>query len=178
LITDIAPPEFETRIEIVKTKARRDGVSIPDSVAHLIAEKFNSNVRELEGALNRIAAYAMIKSIPITLELTREVIKKISMDRVGRITHDLILKKLAEYFNLKVADLVSKRRHRAVSIPRHVAMYLIRKHTNHSLPEIGEFLGGRDHSTVITAINKITSLQKEDPLIERTLKDIERSLGV
>lgn len=178
LITDIAPPEYETRVEIVKKKACAIGVELPDAVVNFIADRILGNVREIEGALNRITAYAKIKMVPISFDLAREVLKKLTNDRTGRVTIDNIIKRVSDYFNIKASDLRCDKRHRSVSVPRQIAMYLARKHTHTSLPVIGENFGGRDHTTVLVAVRKIDEQIKDDPVIERAVKDLERELGV
>lgn len=178
LITDIASPEFETRVKILQMNSEREGVKLPIDIIHLLAEKFSSNVRELEGALNRVLAYSSIKNVPITLEMAKEIIKNISIERSEKISIENITKIVANYFNLKVQDILSEKRNRGITIPRQIAMFLSRKHTTSSLPEIGRNFGGKDHTTVMNAIKKIKEKSENDNVIERAIKDIERKMGL
>ncbi|MBL7071511.1 MAG: chromosomal replication initiator protein DnaA [Candidatus Omnitrophica bacterium] len=155
LVTDIQPPDVETRIAILRQKAEREGVAAPDDVTFFIAEKIKTNIRELEGALIRVAAYAKLVGRDINLELVREVLKDLLKESEKKITIELIQQKVAHYFDIRVSDLRNKRRTRTIVYPRQIAMYLSRDLTDSSLPEIGEQFGGRDHSTVIHAYEKI-----------------------
>lgn len=178
LIVDIGPPEPELRVRIVQRKAEREGIELPEEVASYLASRFTSSVRDLEGALNRVTAHALIRKIPLTLELARRVTDRIVTDRRGRLTPDVILKMVADYFQLQVSDLKSSRRHRGVSLPRQIAIHLLRKHTGASLQAIGQSLGGRSHTTVLAALAHIDKIIDSEPATERALKDIERQLGV
>jgi chromosomal replication initiator protein len=155
LVTDIQPPDIETRIAILRKKAEREGVTAPDDVTYFIAEKIRSNIRELEGALIRVAAYAKLVGRDIGLELVKDVLKDVLRENEKKITIDLIQQKVAQYFDVRVSDMRNKRRTRAIAYPRQIAMYLSRDLTDSSLPEIGEQFGGRDHSTVLHAYDKI-----------------------
>lgn len=155
LVTDIQPPDLETRIAILRKKAEREGVAAPDDVTYFIAEKIRSNIRELEGALIRVAAYAKLVGKEINLELVKEVLKDVLREREKKITIELIQRKVAQFFDIRVADMRNKRRTRAIAYPRQIAMYLSRDLTDCSLPEIGDQFGGRDHSTVLHAFEKI-----------------------
>ena len=155
LVTDIQPPDIETRIAILRKKAEREEVVAPDDVTYFIAEKIRSNIRELEGALIRVAAYAKLVGSDMNLDLVKEVLKDVLREDKKKITIDLIQKIVAQYFDMRVSDLRNKRRTRAIVYPRQIAMYLSRDLTDSSLPEIGEQFGGRDHSTVIHAYEKI-----------------------
>jgi chromosomal replication initiator protein len=178
LMVDVAPPEHDLRIRILNRKAGREGLELPGDVAEFLAGRFTGSVRELEGALNRVAAHALIRKMPLGLDLARRVSERIVDDRRGRITIDVILKSVAEHFNLLVADIKSPRRHRAVSTPRQIAVLLIRKHTGASLPQIGAALGGRSHTTIISSLEHINGLIESDASTRRAYQDIERRLGL
>jgi len=178
LIVDIAPPEQDLRVRIVLQKAMREGIDLPEEIASYLASRFTTSVRDLEGALNRVTAHALIKKIPLTLDLARRVTDRIVTDRRGRLTTDVVLKIVAEYFQLQVSDLKSSRRHRGVSLPRQLAIHLLRKHTGQSLQSIGRSLGGRSHTTVLSSLKRIEKVIDEEPATERALKDIQRQLGV
>ncbi|MFH0840289.1 MAG: chromosomal replication initiator protein DnaA [Candidatus Omnitrophota bacterium] len=155
LVTDIQPPDIETRIAILRKKAERALITIPDDVTYFIAEVIRSNIRELEGALIRVVAYAKLIGKEINLDLVKEVLKDVLIEQNKKITIDAIQQKVAQYFDIRLADMRSKKRSRAIAYPRQVAMYLARDLTDFSLPEIGEQFGGRDHSTVLHAYEKI-----------------------
>lgn len=178
LITDILPPDRETRIRILLSKADRDSFELPLDVAEFLAERFPSSVRELEGAMNRVTAHTMIRKVPLTLDIARRVIERIITDRRGRLNADLVIKVVADYFQLTPMDIRSPKRHRAVSVPRQIAMRLLRDHTDLSLPAIGAAFGGRSHTTVLAALHHIQALEDTEPATMRAIKDIERSLGV
>lgn len=178
LIVDIAPPEHELRLKIVLQKAARAGTDLPMDVAEFLATRFPASVRELEGALNRVTAHALIRKVPLTVDLARRVTDKIVTDLKGRITPDLVIKAVAEYFHLQPVDLKSPRRHAAVSGPRQIAMHILRHHTDLSLPAIGEAFGGRSHSTVLASLKHIQDLMASEPATERAVKDIIRGLGL
>jgi len=155
LVTDIQPPDIETRIAILRKKAEREVISIPDDVTYLIAETIRTNIRELEGALIRVVAYAKLVEKEINLDLVREVLKDALAEQNKKITIDVIQQKVAQYFDIRLADMRSKKRTKAIVYPRQIAMYLSRDLTDFSLPEIGEQFGGRDHSTVLHACEKV-----------------------
>jgi chromosomal replication initiator protein len=155
LVTDIQPPDLETRIAILKKKAERETTPVPNDVAFFIAEKIKSNIRELEGALVRVVAYAKLIGGEISVQLVREVLKDMVLEDEVKVSVELIQKKVAEHFNIKLTDIKGKKRNRAIVYPRQVAMYLARDLTDYSLPEIGSFFGGKDHTTVLHACDKI-----------------------
>ncbi len=165
LVTDIQPPDLETRIAILRKKAQREGVTVPDEVTYFIGEKISSNIRELEGALIRVAAYAKLVGHEVNLDLVKEVLKDMLVESEARVTIEVIQQKVAQYFDVRVSDMRSKRRTKTIVYPRQIAMYLSRDLTDSSLPEIGEWFGGRDHSTVLHAYDKIE-------------KDIELKSGI
>lgn len=162
LITDIHSPDLETRIAILKKKSLIEGFDISDHVLHYIASKIENNIRELEGALIRIVAYASLSESEITLELTDEALKNILFTAKKEISIDKIVKTVAGYFHLTPADLRGKRRTRDIAFARQSAMYLARQLTELSLPKIGEEFGGRDHTTVLHAIRKVEKLTDEN----------------
>jgi len=162
LVTDIQPPDLETRVAILRKKAEVQGQKVPDEVTLFIAERVSSNIRELEGALNRVIAYSVLISRHISLSMTQEVLKGMVAETAKRVTMDRIQWVVASHFNLSIADLRGKRRTKEVSFARQVAMALARELTEASLPSIGEAFGGRDHTTVIYACSKIASGRKVD----------------
>lgn len=175
LIVDLQPPELETRVAIVRRKAESDAIPLPDEVAMFIAQTVRSNVRELEGCLIRISAYANLKDQPISLALARDVLKDVMPGKGQALTCEAIVKTVAGYFDVKVSDLKSTRRGRAIALPRQVAMYLCRKHTNASYPEIGQALGGKDHTTALNAFNRIRE-RLDEPEVRRHVEECERAM--
>ena len=173
----IEPPELETRVAILKRKAHSAGAELPDDVAFLVAQRIRSNVRELEGALRRIIASSHFLREPITMELTKEALKDLLALQDKLITIDNIQRTVAQYYKLRVADLVSKRRTRSIARPRQIAMALAKELTNYSLPEIGDAFGGRDHTTVLHACRKVASLKEEDQGVEEDYRILLRSLS-
>ena len=176
LTADLQAPDFETRVAIIKQKALLDNCPLPENVAHLIAERISSNVRELEGALTRLHAVSSIQDIPISLEMAHAALKPLLQPKVVNVSVDDIKKAVANHFSLKVSDIISKRRTKNLSFPRHIAMYLCRKHTTASYPEIGDHFGGRDHSSVIHAASVVSSKIASDPEIKALVDEIERIL--
>ena len=177
LIADIQIPDFETRMAILKKKAEVENLNVPNEVMVYIATKIKSNIRELEGALIRIVAYSSLTNRQITVELATEALKDIISKKQGKnITISIIQDVVSSYFDLRVEELKSQRRTRNVSNPRQIAMYLSRKLTDMSLPKIGEEFGGRDHSTVIHAYEKISDNLKTDESLQHTIADIIKKL--
>lgn len=172
----IEPPELETRVAIIRSKAQFCGLNLPNDVCFFIARRFYSNIREIEGAINRILVSSSMNSEPVTVESAKEILKDLLavMDRM--VTVDNIQKVVAGYFKLRLADLLSKRRNRSLARPRQIAMALAKELTNNSLPEIGDAFGGRDHTTVLHACRKIEQLRKEDPKIEEDYVNLRRTL--
>src|SRR6186713_251015 len=162
LIADIQPPDLETKVAILKKKAETEGVPLPDNVAIYIAGKIKSNVRELEGSLIRLIAYASLTGQEISLSLAQEVLKNIIDHEEKAVTIDAIQKFVAEYYNLKLVELKSRNNSKSVAMPRQIAMYLCKSLTHASLPEIGRSFGGKHHSTVIHSIRKVEDLRKKD----------------
>ncbi|MFB9886089.1 chromosomal replication initiator protein DnaA [Balneatrix alpica] len=176
LTVAVEPPELETRVAILKKKADEAQILLPDDAAFFIAQKIRSNVRELEGALKRVIANAHFTGSAITLPFIRESLKDLLALQDKQISIDNIQRVVAEYYKIKVADLLSKRRSRSVARPRQVAMALAKEITNHSLPEIGDAFGGRDHTTVLHACRKISELREEDAEIREDYQNLLRSL--
>jgi chromosomal replication initiator protein len=158
----IEPPDFETRAAILLAKARRRGIALPDEVAFLIAKRMRSNVRDLEGALNTLAARANFMCRPITLEFAQETLRDLLRAQQQAISIMNIQKSVADYYQLRVPDLLSKRRTRMLARPRQLAMALAKELTEHSLPEIGDQFGGRDHTTVLHACRVVRELVETD----------------
>ena len=177
LTVAIDPPELETRVAILKSKAAIENIELPDDVAFLIGKRFHSNVRELEGALRRIIAYAHFTGRPVSLDFAKEALKDLLALQDKMVTIENIQKTVAEYFKLRVADLNSKRRNRSIARPRQIAMALAKSMTNHSLPEIGDAFGGRDHTTVLHACRKIDELCKSEPRINEDYTNLYRILS-
>ena len=163
LIADIQPPDLETKVAILKKKAEAEAVPLPDSVAIYIAGKIKSNVRELEGSLIRLVAYASLTGQQITLPLAQEVLKNVLGHDEKAVTIDVIQKFVADFYKLRVVDLKSRNNAKSVTVPRQVAMYLCKALTHASLPEIGRSFGGKHHSTVIHSVRKVEAQRKTDP---------------
>ena len=162
LIADIQPPDLETKVAILKKKAEAEAVPLPDNVAIYIAGKIKSNVRELEGSLIRLVAYASLTGSEITLPLAQDVLRKILNSDERAITIEIIQKYVADYYQLKVSELKSRNNAKSIAMPRQVAMYLCKTLTSASLPEIGKSFGGKHHSTVIHSIRKVEDMRKSD----------------
>lgn len=176
LTVAVEPPELETRVAILMKKADQANVDLPHDAAFFIAQRIRSNVRELEGALKRVIAHAHFMGRDITIELIRESLKDLLALQDKLVSVDNIQRTVAEYYKIKIADLLSKRRSRSVARPRQVAMALSKELTNHSLPEIGDAFGGRDHTTVLHACRKIAELRELDADIREDYKNLLRTL--
>ncbi len=176
LVADIQPSTYELRLGILGSKRARLGADVPDSVLEFLALKVTSNIRELEGALNRIVAHADVSKQEITLESTQNVLQDLLRSHDRRITIDEIQRKVAEHYNLRLTDMHSARRARNVARPRQVAMYLSKLLTARSLPEIGRKFGGRDHTTVMHAIRKVEELMGDDAQIAQDVEVVRRAL--
>ncbi|MBP7330743.1 MAG: chromosomal replication initiator protein DnaA [Firmicutes bacterium] len=172
LITDIQPPDLETRIAILRKKSQLENLTVPDDTIAFIANKIQSNIRILEGALNRVIASSSLNGKEINPEMAAEVLKDIMPNRPRPITIQLIQEVVADFYNLKVEDFKSKKRNRSISFPRQIAMYLSRELTDASLPQVGNFFGGRDHTTVIHAYDRINDELKENSIFQDTIKDL------
>jgi len=177
LIADIQPPDLETKIAILQKKAENERVVIPDDVAEYIARAIKSNVRELEGALTRLIAYASLTGCILNLVTAQQVLRNIIATQEKRITIDLIQKKVGEQFGLREQDLKVRSNTKAIAFPRQVAMYLVKQLTSASLPEIGRQFGGKHHTTVLHSINKIDALRRSDKDLNRTINKLMDSFG-
>jgi chromosomal replication initiator protein len=177
LTVAIEPPELETRVAILQSKAEQAGTSIPNEVAFFIAKRIRSNVRELEGAMRRLIANSHFTGRPITLDFAREALRDLIALHDKLITIENIQKTVAEYYKIRVADLLSTRRSRSITRPRQIAMSLAKELTNHSLPEIGDAFGGRDHTTALHACRKVTQLREEDQRIGEDYNNLLRILS-
>ena len=177
LTVAVEPPELETRVAILINKAEQVGMDLSRDAAFFIAQRIRSNVRELEGALKRVMAHAQFSGRVIDIDLIRESLKDLLALQDKLVTIDNIQRVVADYYKLKMSDLLSKRRSRSVARPRQVAMALAKELTNYSLPEIGESFGGRDHTTVLHACRKVKELEKIDREVERDLKHLYRTLS-
>jgi len=176
LIADIQAPDVETKQAILKMKAEQNGIDLPEDVALFLANSVSSNVRELEGYLIRIGAYASLTSTPISLDMAKDILKDILVEKNKKISTEQIQKMVATYFNIKTSDLKSAKRHKALVMARQIAMYLTRQLTSHSYPDIGDQFGGKDHSTIIHAIRKIERLLEEDMQLRSTINNLKNSL--
>ncbi|AEW44853.1 chromosomal replication initiator protein [Serratia symbiotica str. 'Cinara cedri'] len=177
LTVAIEPPELETRVAILMKKADESNIYLPHEVAFFIAKRLHSNVRELEGALNRVIANANFTGHSITIDFVREVLRDLLALQAKLVTIDNIQKTVAEYYKIKISDLLSKRRSRSVARPRQIAMALAKELTNHSLPEIGDAFSGRDHTTVLHACRKIEQLREEIHDIKEDFSNLIRILS-
>jgi chromosomal replication initiator protein len=176
LTAAIEPAELETRVAILMSKAAQGNVDLPNEVAFFIANRIQSNIRELEGALRRVVASARFTGQPITLELAREALRDLLALQDKLVTISNIQKVVVEYYKIRVADLLSKRRSRTITRPRQVAMSLAKELTTHSLPEIGDAFGGRDHTTVLHACRKVAELRDTDNRINEDYNNLLRTL--
>jgi len=181
LVSDIQPPDFETRVAILSKKAELENVTIPNDVLAYIANQIKSNIRELEGSLIRVIAYSSLTKSDISLDLTREVLRDLFSNDYRPITIELITEIVAKEFNFKVSDLKAKKRTASIVFPRQIAMYLARELTDFSLPEIGRFFGGKDHTTVIYGFDKIKEKLNHDEklrnLINRLMLQLKENTG-
>jgi len=177
LVADIHPTTYELRLGILQTKADSLKQKVPVKVQEFLAHKITSNVRELEGALNRIVAHADLVGRPVTIETTQDLLKDLLRANDRRVTIDEIQRKVAEHFNMRVSDMHSERRARAVARPRQVAMFLAKSLTSRSLPEIGKKFGGRDHTTVMHAVKKVEELMASDHSFAEDIELLRRTLA-
>jgi chromosomal replication initiator protein len=177
LVADLHATTYELRLGILLSKAEQLGVELPTKVTEFLAHKISSNVRELEGALNRVVAHSQLVGRPITLETSQEVLHDLLRANDRRVTIEEIQKKVAEHFNIRVSDMHSARRARSVARPRQIAMYLSKQLTSRSLPEIGRKFGGRDHTTVMHAVKKVEELGLHDQDFAEDVELLRRMLG-
>ncbi|WP_195805095.1 chromosomal replication initiator protein DnaA [Bombella mellum] len=176
MVADIHATTFELRISILEAKAKASGTPVPPKVLEYLAHKITTNVRELEGALNRLIAHADLVGRPVTLESTQDVLKDMLKAHERRVTIDEIQRKVAEHFNIRLTDMSSARRARAVARPRQIAMYLAKQLTSRSLPEIGRKFGNRDHTTVMHAVNRVSELMEQDPGLAESVELLRHML--
>ena len=176
LTVAIEPPELETRVAILMRKATQLGTELPQEVAFFVAKRIRSNIRELEGALRRVVANAKFTNRAITLDFAKESLKDLLALQEKLVTIENIQKTVGEYFKIRVADLLSKKRSRSIARPRQVAMALAKELTNHSLPEIGDAFGGRDHTTVLHACRKVVELRRSDAKVSEDFSNLLRTL--
>ncbi|MCK5575588.1 MAG: chromosomal replication initiator protein DnaA, partial [Sphingomonadales bacterium] len=177
LVADIHPTDFELRLGILQSKAEvLENVDVPEDVLEFLARKITSNVRELEGALNRVVAYATLVGRPVTQEMTHDVLSDLIRANDRKVTIDEIQRQVSEYYNLRLSELLSARRARNIARPRQVAMYLAKQMTSRSLPEIGRKFGGRDHTTVMHAVRKVDDLRRTDSILDEDILRLSRLL--
>jgi chromosomal replication initiator protein len=176
LIADIQPPDIETKVAILKKKADMDSISLPDDVALFLASSSSTNVRELEGMLIRLGAFSSLTGNPIKLAMAQEVLKDIIVDKTKEISVEMIQKQVADHFKLKISDLKSDKRLKAVVVPRQIAIFLSRELTKCSYPEIGDKFGGKDHSTIIHSFKKIEGLINQNLDLKNTIETLRRTL--
>jgi len=173
----IEPPELETRVAILIKKAQKNLISLPEDVAFFIAQRIKSNVRDLEGALQRVMAFARFTNQPLSIDMAQEALKDLLALHQKLVTIESIQKTVAEYFKLRITDMLSKKRTRSIARPRQIAMALAKELTSHSLPEIGDAFGGRDHTTVLHACRKIAELKETDPRVAEDYRNLLRTLS-
>ena len=178
LITDITPPDLETRIAILRKKCEEEEVEIPNEAMIYIANHIQTNIRELEGALTRVAAYSKLVNQPLTPEMVSEALKDlVTQTSAKKITVTDIQEAVAEFYDIQIEEFASKKRTKSIAFPRQIAMYLARELTDYSLPKIGEVFGGRDHSTVIHAHEKVSKMLNEDEIFKQELEEIEGKIS-
>lgn len=178
LITDVQPPDYETRIAILRKKASADQLDVPSDVLAFIADRIDTNIRELEGALIRVMAYSALMNQPVSIDLAQEALKDLVPEAKMKIVGiPEIQQQVASYYRLRIEDLKSKKRTKSIAFPRQIAMYLSRELTDHSLPKIGEDFGGRDHTTVMHAYDKIKKSLPNDPDLQQAIDEIKKKLG-
>ena len=176
LVADIHPLTYELRLGILQAKAEQKSMTLTFDVLEFLADKITNNVREMEGALNRLAVHASLQDSEVTVDLVKDVLKDLLRTNSRKITIDEIQKKVVEHYNIKLSDMHSPRRSRSIARPRQVAMYLAKSITTRSLPEIGRKFGGRDHTTVIHAIKTIEEIMVNDPSLAEDIELLTRIL--
>jgi len=177
LIADIQPPDFETRVALLKKKAALERVLLADDVAYLMATRVKSNIRQLEGSLTRMIAFSAMTDREMTTDLAQEVLADLWGDEETIIPIEVIQRKAAEFFRVRLSDLTAKDRTKAVAFPRQIAMYVARQLTHVSLAEIGRAFGGKDHTTVLHAIHKIQTLLQENPKLQKTIDGLIQGIA-
>jgi chromosomal replication initiator protein len=176
LIADIQPPDFETRVAILHKKMEPEPVKVPEDVIYFIAEQIKTNIRELEGALIRVAAYALLEDTPLTLDVAKMVLKDMVKATIKTVSVEMIQKEVAEYFKILISDLKSKKRYKTILFPRQVAMYLTRQLTSLSLPEIGAAFGGKDHTTVLHSCKKVDQDLTDNEILRKMIQTLTQVL--
>jgi len=176
LIADIQPPDFETRVAILRKKIENEKIKVPDDIVFFIAEQIKTNIRELEGALIRVTAYASLEEKPIALDMAKVILKDMVKETAKNVSIDKIQKTVSDFYNIPISDIKSKKRTKNIVLPRQVALYLSRKLTNLSLPEIGTSFGGRDHTTVLHSFKKIKKELTLDKDIEYAINNLLTTL--
>ena len=177
LIADIQKPDYETRIAILRKKAQVEHIDVSDDIIAFIAEKIESNIRELEGSLTRIIAYASLSGKPLTMAVAEEALRNIlSIKDPKRITPDVITQAVSDFYGLSPADIKSSKRNREIALPRQIAMYLTRDMTDLSLPRIGDAFGGRDHTTVMHACDKIGQMLSSDAELKNAIVELRKTI--
>jgi len=176
LVTEVETPCYETRVAILKRKSRTRGRELPEDVVRLLAERIDTNIRELEGAVTKVLGFASLSGQDITLQLVRQCLRELFSRRIGQASIEDIMGVVTDHFGVKLADLQSRKRTNAIAYPRQIGMFLARRITRMSLAEIGGYFGGRDHSTVLHGVRKITKLAKEDPTCSALLSDLTLEL--
>jgi chromosomal replication initiator protein len=177
IVAKIDPPVYETRVAIIGRKARVHGAVVPDEVARFLAENVRSNIRELEGAVNKLAGMARIYQQPISLDMAKDALRDLLPPPTSRVSIDGIIRTVAEHFGIPVRDLMGKRRTKSIAYPRQICMFLARRLTSHSLEEIGVLFGGRDHTTVMYAYDKIRREVEDNPDLAATLEQLKGKLA-
>lgn len=177
LTAAVEPPDLETRVAILIKKAQQNLITLPEDVAFFIAKRIKSNVRDLEGALQRVMAFARFTNQPLSIDMAQEALKDLLALHQKLVTLESIQKTVGEYFKVRISELLSKKRTRSIARPRQIAMALAKELTNHSLPEIGEAFGGRDHTTVLHACRKVAELKESDPRIAEDYRNLLRTLS-
>ena len=176
LITDIQPPDFETRVAILRKKIEREPVQVPDDVLDFIAQEIKTNIRELEGALIRVVAYSLLEEKPISLNMAKVILKDMVHEKTKNISINLIQNKVAQFYNISISEFSAKKRNKNIVFPRQIAMYISRQVTNLSLPEIGLAFGGKDHTTVLHSCKKIEINLKKDSDLRNSVEKLITSI--
>ena len=176
LTVDIQPPDLETRIAILRKKAELENIEMPNEVIQTVAISIDNNIRMIEGAFNRIVAYADLMHMPIDMKVTAKILEDFGSHTRQNITIENITNHICNFFNLQKEDLIGKKRPKNIAMPRQIAMYLCRTLTDSSLPKIGQYFGGRDHTTVIHACEKIDKLRKEDKSFDNQIQQFEEKI--
>ena len=173
LVTEVEPPDYETRVAILKSKAQMRGLELPDDVANFVASRIDNNIRELEGAITQLQIYAKVEQSKINLELAKQALGEQVQTPTGGPTIQTIIEAVTDFYSVRLTDLQSRKRQRSIALPRQICMYLARRHTRHSLEEIGGYFGGRDHTTVMHAVKAIETKCEDDNQFELLVDNLE-----